>query len=399
MVSAIMKIIIRLMYNFIVFFIMCSLLSSPLHAGNISVDMISFDNYSGYLLLLLLMFLLCINIVICLIWYSLFQKKMHLYMALLSGVWIIHTLLLCPQCNHFTTETIKTCIVICITITSPLIYVILQHVYRIFLRGLNKIMCTFYLSLFSIMLILQITGLIYTLRLVSCLSIMISAILVAGYCIYALHLIKPDKKIFIIIIYILIPFLFITRDMIYYLFLTRDFTVTVFFMFLPLMLGLHFLAWHSIFEKKVIKKVLYVRDITIYPNGTGRVASQHCHLMETVIEYIRNNYSCPLTREDLADIVEISPDYLGRMFQKYTGKKLKEYINEYRITESARLISETSHSFIHIAYEVGFECVATFNRYFQKVYGMAPRLYRHKMSSMVSSAMTAVEQGSCHPGV
>jgi len=228
---------------------------------------------------------------------------------------------------------------------------------------------------------------------------MISAILVAGYCIYALHLIKPDKKIFIIIIYILIPFLFITRDMIYYLFLTRDFTVTVFFMFLPLMLGLHFLAWHSIFEKKVIKKVLYVRDITIYPNGTGRVASQHCHLMETVIEYIRNNYSCPLTREDLADIVEISPDYLGRMFQKYTGKKLKEYINEYRITESARLISETSHSFIHIAYEVGFECVATFNRYFQKVYGMAPRLYRHKMSSMVSSAMTAVEQGSCHPGV
>lgn len=394
-----MKIIIRLMYNFIVFFIMCSLLSSPLHAGNISADMISFDNYSGYLLLLLIMFLLCINIVICLIWYSLFKKKPHLYMALLNGVWIIHILLLCPQCNPFTTETMKTCIVICITITPPLIYVIIQHVYRVFLRGLNKLMYTFYLSLFSILLILKISGLLHTLLLAICLSIIISTILLTSCCIYALHFIKPDKKIFIIIIYILIPFLFITRDMIYYLFLARDFTVAVFFMFLPLMLGLHFLAWHSIFEKKVTKKVLYVRDITIYPNGTGRVASQHCHLMETVIEYIRDNYTCPLTREDLADIVEISPDYLGRMFQKYTGKKIKEYINEYRITESARLISETSHSFIHIAYEVGFECVATFNRYFQKVYEMTPGVYRHKMLSMVSSAMTAVEQGSCHPDV
>ncbi|MFW5770299.1 MAG: helix-turn-helix transcriptional regulator [Spirochaetota bacterium] len=394
-----MKIIIHLMYNFIVFFITCSLLSFPLHAGNISADMISFDNYSGYLLLLLILCILCINIVICLIWYFLFQKKTHLYMASLGGIWIIHTLILCPQYNPFSTETIKTCILICMTITPPLIYVILQHVYRIFLRELNMIVYTFCLFLVSTILILQISGSLHHLQIVSCVSIMFSAILVTGYCIYALHLLKPDKKIFIMAIYILVPFLFITRDMIYYLFFPGEFTVAVFFMFLPLMLGLHFFAWHSIFEKKVTKKVLYVRDITVYPNGTGMVASQHCHLMETVIEYIRDNYTCPLTREDLADIVEISPDYLGRMFQKYTGKKIKEYINEYRITVSARLISETSHSFIHIAYEVGFECVATFNRYFQKVYGMAPRVYRQKMSSMVSCAMTEAERGSCHPGV
>jgi len=96
------------------------------------------------------------------------------------------------------------------------------------------------------------------------------------------------------------------------------------------------------------------------------------------IAYIDENYRYDISREGLASSLGISPYYLGKAFKELTGKKLGDYINEARVREASRRLSDTDESIIDIAYAVGFETLRTFNRAFRRVTGMAPSEYREK---------------------
>ncbi len=95
------------------------------------------------------------------------------------------------------------------------------------------------------------------------------------------------------------------------------------------------------------------------------------------IQHIHQNYTDPdLTRESLADQVGIHPDSFGRLFKKYTGRKLGDFIYEIRIEEAARRLREDNTNVIDIAFDVGFESIRTFNRIFPKFMDTTPNRYR-----------------------
>jgi len=108
---------------------------------------------------------------------------------------------------------------------------------------------------------------------------------------------------------------------------------------------------------------------TAIPDHTGKK-------IESVITYLHENYRRDISREGLADHLDINPDYLGKMFKVYTGKKIGEYINDLRIQEAARALRETEDNIIDIAFSVGYESLRTFNRLFLKVMGTSPKQYR-----------------------
>lgn len=92
--------------------------------------------------------------------------------------------------------------------------------------------------------------------------------------------------------------------------------------------------------------------------------------------YISHNYKDDLTREDLADIVDISPDHLSRTFLQYTGEKLNDMISRLRIEYAAEQMLSTDLKIIEIAFDAGFNDLSTFNRIFQKIKSIPPSEYR-----------------------
>lgn len=98
--------------------------------------------------------------------------------------------------------------------------------------------------------------------------------------------------------------------------------------------------------------------------------------LKSVIKYINENYLNDISREDLANSVDVHPDSLGKQFKKYTGLKLGDYIYELRINEAARRLREEDTNIIDIAFDVGFESVRTFNRIFPKFLNTTPNNYR-----------------------
>lgn len=93
-------------------------------------------------------------------------------------------------------------------------------------------------------------------------------------------------------------------------------------------------------------------------------------------QYIRNHLEEPLSSSILAEKLECSPDYLGRVYRAVNGKTLTEGIHETRLNRACRLLIESNLTGNEIAYQCGYQDVDYFRRIFKKYMGITPKEYR-----------------------
>ena len=98
--------------------------------------------------------------------------------------------------------------------------------------------------------------------------------------------------------------------------------------------------------------------------------------LKRAVSYIDQHFMENLNRDRVAELVNLNPDYFGKLFKKSTGRKFNEYINSLKTRMAAELLLKSEKSITEIAFEVGFESLATFSRYFNAEMGMTPTLYR-----------------------
>jgi YesN/AraC family two-component response regulator len=91
---------------------------------------------------------------------------------------------------------------------------------------------------------------------------------------------------------------------------------------------------------------------------------------------IHTRYAESLTREDIANHVGLSPDYLTDCFRQELGITPITYLRRYRIHQACELLKNTHLSITQVASSVGFSESAHFSRTFQREMGMTPRAYR-----------------------
>ena len=105
-----------------------------------------------------------------------------------------------------------------------------------------------------------------------------------------------------------------------------------------------------------------------------------CHtdvLIERADRILMENYkSVDFNVAILADMLDISANYLSTVYKKKTNENLLEKIRNLRVDEAKTLIKESTNTFEQIAKLSGFGSITTFNRVFKKVTGMSPSEYR-----------------------
>ncbi|MBP7737525.1 MAG: helix-turn-helix transcriptional regulator [Spirochaetes bacterium] len=117
------------------------------------------------------------------------------------------------------------------------------------------------------------------------------------------------------------------------------------------------------------------------PSGPGMedktvLTESSVEKIEKAMAYIRENFTSEISRDGLASHLDISPNYFGRLFAEYTGKKMNDFIIDLRVEEAMKLLRSTDRQVIDIAFEVGFNNLRTFNRAFSKSLSMTPQEYR-----------------------
>jgi len=103
--------------------------------------------------------------------------------------------------------------------------------------------------------------------------------------------------------------------------------------------------------------------------------------IEDALGYIAMNYAMPLTLDEVAKKINLSPNYLSKKFKKVTGVTFKEYLNHIRIKQSYQALLTTDDSITKIAFDCGFNSSNYFKDIFRKANGVSPRTFRKTSKS------------------
>ncbi|KAI7253795.1 hypothetical protein KC345_g11330 [Hortaea werneckii] len=110
-------------------------------------------------------------------------------------------------------------------------------------------------------------------------------------------------------------------------------------------------------------------------------ASNEAHELERmkpVLQYIELHLHRPLLLKELAEVAEVSQQYLCRLFQRTVRERPVAYINKQRVNRSKQLMfSSRGQRIYEIAQRAGFENVSYFCAVFKRITGMQPEEWRH----------------------
>ncbi len=113
------------------------------------------------------------------------------------------------------------------------------------------------------------------------------------------------------------------------------------------------------------------------PASRGSFESEIPQIIHKVIRYVRENYQTIAGVDEIADKFYINRDYLTRVFSRYTGLTVHDYIRIIRIKRAKTMLAD-GMGVTETAYACGFNSTSYFIRVFGKSVGMTPSKYRKK---------------------
>ncbi|MCR5348649.1 MAG: AraC family transcriptional regulator [Bacilli bacterium] len=94
--------------------------------------------------------------------------------------------------------------------------------------------------------------------------------------------------------------------------------------------------------------------------------------------FIQNNFQFPITIQDIATSVGVSPNYLANLFADQGEESPKRYLTRVRMEVAARLLtSADSASIADVGKAVGYPSPLHFSKSFRSYYGVSPLHYQH----------------------
>lgn len=103
---------------------------------------------------------------------------------------------------------------------------------------------------------------------------------------------------------------------------------------------------------------------------------QDAVLAARIRQYITLHYTEPLTLNDIAETLRISPYYASHVFKQETGISPIQFMINCRIGEAQNLLIASDYSATQISTMVGYDSINHFSAIFKKKVGMAPIQYR-----------------------
>src|SRR5690606_1841039 len=102
--------------------------------------------------------------------------------------------------------------------------------------------------------------------------------------------------------------------------------------------------------------------------------------MNKILNFIRLHYKSRIQLDEIAHIAGMTPNSFCRYFKQRTGKTLIEFVNELRIGQACKLLTEGSAPIKEICFECGFHNYVSFHKIFKSVTTHTPTAYRAAMS-------------------
>jgi len=99
-------------------------------------------------------------------------------------------------------------------------------------------------------------------------------------------------------------------------------------------------------------------------------------IVAQLVKYRSAHYKEPISIESVSKSLYLSPSHISHTFNDKLKISFPDYINSLRLDDAIHLLEHGDRTMDQIAELSGFPTVRTFNRAFQKRYGMSPSQYK-----------------------
>lgn len=131
-----------------------------------------------------------------------------------------------------------------------------------------------------------------------------------------------------------------------------------------------------------VRKLLATDDFkvlrTLWKDNYEEKLAALSHTVKKTLCYLQKNFQKEVNRDDLAALLRVCPDHLGRQFQKECGVHITEYVNMLRIDRSKECLRSSDDKINDIASSLGYPNTSYFCKLFKKYTGHTPQEFRKK---------------------
>ena len=99
-------------------------------------------------------------------------------------------------------------------------------------------------------------------------------------------------------------------------------------------------------------------------------------LIQKALHLMEKSYKDPITLNSVADQLNITPQYLSRLFMKELSHSFVDYLTAYRMERAKSLLQNTNMKINAVCLQVGYPDAKYFCTLFKKITGVTPNQYR-----------------------
>ena len=132
-------------------------------------------------------------------------------------------------------------------------------------------------------------------------------------------------------------------------------------------------------ESRLRRLALEGWETVFAPGNTPKqmeVTSQAMLHVEAMLRYIADNFTIPISVDDIAQAASLSAGRARPLFKQVIGVSIKQQLMRARLSHARMLLTETDTKIASIALDSGFSSLSTFYEAFSKANKLSPAKYR-----------------------
>lgn len=128
------------------------------------------------------------------------------------------------------------------------------------------------------------------------------------------------------------------------------------------------------FAKNENAWTIWLTDVMDYAFRSG-IIRRHDYL-QSVFDYIDTEIKNDINLASICDACNISQSYLSRLFRRYMGVSVMDYIHLRKLMRAKMYMVFTDYSITQIGHHLGYSDGSYFSKVFKKYEGMSPKQYK-----------------------
>ncbi len=121
-----------------------------------------------------------------------------------------------------------------------------------------------------------------------------------------------------------------------------------------------------------------VKSVLIKLAETADENALPARMVESLDNYIRENYTDDISNTELGALFGYHPFYISKMLKDKKGITLKQYIIKYKLKAARAMLENSAKTINEIAEETGFTDASYFTKTFKSTFGETPKEYRNR---------------------